>query len=112
MAPAGLHEYEAWLDKLDLRLRIYQGSVLVEYDHPLEIPLHDCRSLEDIEKWAAVLSDVLSRNSTYLPKRYLIQRFIRLVSEQWKLSFNPNVVLERLDKHWGGYNEFTGDWNT
>lgn len=68
--------------------------------------------LEDIEKWAAVLRDVLSRNSTNLPKRYLIQRFIRLVPEQWKLSFNPNVVLERLDTHWGGYNEFTGDWNT
>jgi hypothetical protein len=102
-----LHEYESWLDELDKKLYIKDDLLKVEFDVPIDFRLRDCIELEDIKANAATLRQALAKNSVSLPRKYLIERFIRLVVEKNGLSISRDEVVQQLMLEWNIEGEFT-----
>ncbi len=106
-AMTSLHEYESWLDELDKKLYIKGDQITVEFDIPISFELRSCLELEDIKAKAATLRQALAKNSTSLPRKYLIERFIRLVVEANRLSISRDEIVEQLMLDWNIEDEFT-----
>ncbi|HEX5328838.1 hypothetical protein [Sulfuricurvum sp.] len=109
---SSLHEYEAWLDKLDNRFYIKNNQFIYNFDEQLLISLDECKNKNSIKKYSRVILEYAERNKNYLPKKYLIQRFVRLVVKYWSLNDTTDEIMNEINTDWGGYNELTGGWNT
>jgi hypothetical protein len=103
LASQGLRDYEDWLDALDKKLRIADDHVLVEFDHPLTIPLNECQTIDAIKQWAGVLRETLHKNHSHLPYKYLIERFLRFALIHHKLPVSQESLAEDLKNTWGDF---------
>ncbi|WP_336643868.1 hypothetical protein [Methylomonas sp. WH-1] len=105
----GLDDHEAWLDTLDKKLFVSNSEVKVEFDNPICFPLDECTDLKDLKGMARTLRSVLSCNETPLPRKYLIERFLRLVIRENRLPTTVEKAMRELRIDWNISNEYQ-DW--
>lgn len=87
-----LHEYEAWLDELDQRLRVDGGNIVCDLGSGLIAPLSELAEVDDVAHWAGKLEESLVAHEGHLPHEYLIKRFARLVKERTGLPVNVDEI--------------------
>ncbi|MCB4362449.1 hypothetical protein KIH07_01810 [Hydrogenophaga taeniospiralis] len=87
-----LHQYEAWLDELDQRLRVDSGNIVCELGSGLIAPLSELTDVDDIALWAGKLRESLAAHEGHLPHEYLVKRFARLAKERTGLPVNVDEI--------------------
>ena len=102
-----LHDYESWLDELDKKLYVKGDQINIEFDVPINFELRNCLELEEIKACAATLRHVLASNGVSLPRKYLIERFLRLVVEKNSLSVSQDEIVQQLMAEWNIEDDFT-----
>lgn len=107
MGRGGLDEYEAWLDTLDVKLRLAGPIVCVEFDHPLDISLSSCADSAGLKICALHVREALRKNHSHLPVKYLLERFLRIAIEANKLPLSRDQVMSELREDWGIKNDYT-----
>lgn len=105
----GLDDHEAWLDTLDKKLFVLNGEVKVEFDNPITFPLDECTDLKDLKGMVSTLRSVLSSNETPLPRKYLIERLLRLVIRENRMPTTVEKTMRELRIDWNISNEYQ-DW--
>ena len=68
----------------------------------------ECKELGDIKTSAGKLRSALALNQTSLPKKYLSERFLRLVIQANGLSVNRDDVMRELKVEWNMRDEYHG----
>lgn len=107
MGRGGLDDYEAWLDTLDKKLYLVGTVVHVEFDHPLVISVSHCADTPGLKLCAQRLREALRRNHSYLPVKYLLERFLRIAIEANRLPLSRDQLLSELREEWGIQNDYT-----
>lgn len=106
MGRGGLDEYEAWLDMLDKKLYLAGSVVCVEFDHPLAISLSSCADAAGLKVCAQRLREVLRKNHSHLPVKYLLERFLRIAIEANNVPLSRDQVMNELREEWGIKNDY------
>ena len=102
---SGLHEYEAWLDEQDARVRVEGDQIVAHFSRDYRFPLAACASRESAmaqaRKLALFLLEEERANYSSLPVR-----FLKLVEKANNLRLEPEssylphsvVPLSRISK--------------
>jgi hypothetical protein len=101
-----LHEYESWLDTLDEKLFVRSGAVWIEFGSSTQILLAECTDISGLKAGAGVLRNILAQSNESLPRKYLIERFVRLAIEANKLAIKRDDVIQELKADWNIKDEF------
>lgn len=102
-----VHEYEGWLDTLDLKLIIRDGAVVSMFGTGMVIPLTACGSEAEVIHWAVKLAYSFDATNLHLPIKYLTERFVRLVVKssfsrlnEEELAQKANAAVENRHEIW------------
>jgi len=101
-----LHAYESWLDTLDLKMVLSEHTVHINFDCPIAIPLSECKDVQGLKDCVARVRGALRQDSTHLPRKYLIERFLRTVIAANSLSASADEVLDSLRSDWNIADDF------
>ena len=92
---SSLHEYESFLDALDGRFYIRGSEIHVEFSVPFWIDITDCSSISELLVQTRLLTVKLI-GEPGLNVQYLVERFIKLVSEFHKLKIDHRKIANSI----------------
>lgn len=92
-----LHRYEEYLDELDRKLFIGNGSVFFNFSNPFKLNLESCKTVEQLVECTRSITLMLLDENPPAHYYYITQRFFRLVCEHNKLNVEIDDVFNKYE---------------
>lgn len=98
-----LHEYEAWLDTIDDRFRLYPNCIEYKFDEYYLFKLSELNELQSLILQAEILRNLAFNNTEGLPLEYMCKRLVRLANQGNETNIDADYVAKELHSKWGGF---------